>query len=106
MTSRTRVNHHVERGDHVEVYVQSIDCMTVSVGMDSIGHEIVLFANPWVMVELLSTALTHAQQYVDSMGIPQDDASRPGPGTRSVKRSVLGAGASTALPESCMAEGG
>jgi hypothetical protein len=69
VTSRTRINHHVERGDHIEVYVQSVDCMTFSVGTDSIGHEIVLFAKPWVMVELLSTALTHAQQYVDGMDI-------------------------------------
>ncbi len=33
------------------------------------------------------------------------DASRPGPGTRSVKRSVLGAGVPAALPAPSMAEG-
>jgi hypothetical protein len=105
MTSRTRVNHHIERGDHVEVYVQSTDCMTLSLGTDSIGHEIVLFAEPRVMVELLSMVLTHAQQCVDGMDIPQNDASRRGPGTRSL-RSVLGAGVSAALPEPYMAKGG
>jgi len=55
---------------------------------------------------LLSEALTQAQELVDGMHNLHGDASRPGPGTRSVKRSVLGAGASAASPAHLMAEGG
>ncbi len=106
MIGKLNVNYHIKPGDHFEVYAQGEQTLVFGIGFDKITSDVTFYAPPAAMVELLSEALTQAQELVDRMHNVHADASRPGPGTRSVKRSVLGAGASTALPESCMAEGG
>ena len=106
MIGKLTVNYHIKSGDHFDVYAQGEQTLVFGIGFDKITSDVTFYAPPAVMVELLSEVLTQAQELVDQMHNQHGDASRPGPGTRSVKRSVLGAGASTALPESGMAEGG
>jgi hypothetical protein len=96
--ARTTVNYHIRRGEHVEVGAQDHHCLVVRFGADEVLDDLVLFADPTVMVELLSAALTQAQDLVDGMNAPYHDASRPGPDTRSPGRSVVGAGVPVAPP--------
>ena len=96
-------SYHVHTGDHVEMHVQSPECMTLSLGKDAISHDVTLYARPAAMVELLSAALTHAQHLVELHDL-HDDGSRQGPVARSL-RSVMGAGAPAAPPDHLMAEG-
>jgi hypothetical protein len=105
LSGNVTVNYHVRTSDHFRVYAQSERTLVFQINENDITSDLTLFAEPVAMVELLSEALTLAQELVDRMQCPHADASRPGPGTRSL-RSVLGAGASAALPESSMAEGG
>jgi hypothetical protein len=105
MIGKLNVHYHIKPGDHFEVYAQGEQSLVFGIGVDTITSDVTFFAQPAAMVELLSEALTRAQELVDQMHGPQSDASRPGPGTRSVKRSVLGAGASAASPAHLMAEG-
>jgi hypothetical protein len=105
MSGNLNVNYHVRTSDHFRVYAQGERTLVFQISENDITTDLTLFAEPAAMVELLSEALTLAQQLVDRMECLHADASRPRPGTRSL-RSVLGVGASTALPESYMAEGG
>jgi hypothetical protein len=100
------VSYHIKAGDHFEVRAYGEETLVFGIGEDEITSDVTFYAEPPAMVELLSEALTRAQELVDRMHSLHSDASRPGPGARSVKRSVLGAGASTALPGHLMAEGG
>jgi hypothetical protein len=100
------VSYHIKPGDHFEVRAYGEETLVFGIGEDEITSDVTFYAEPPAMVELLSEALTRAQELVDRMHSLRANASRPGPGTRSVKRSVLGAGVSTALPEPYMAKGG
>lgn len=105
MSGNLTVNYHDRTSDHFRVYAQGERALVFQISENDITSDLTLFAEPAAMVALLSEALTQAQELVDRMHSVHGDASRPGPGTRSL-RSVLGAGAPAASPGPCMAKGG
>ena len=105
MSGNLTVCYHVRISDHVRVYAQGERTLVFQIAENDITSDLTLFAEPAAMVALLSEALTVAQELVDGMQCLHADASRPGPGTRSL-RSVLGAGAPAASPGPYMAKGG